>query len=240
MIMAEGILTRPLFILWDYKANGPDGNQVNFKKRRNSAKYLGLAEYLVNNPPNKKPFKPRDDLGVAAHAIQTYRDDVETWVALRMMNAVLNDPEYDDEDLFQGIIKELHELPWYPGSSMRGFYYIQPMATRVRAANRQDSWAFDSIGASVPYMRAEGVMGLWYEPSFEDSELWKTRLAVNNLRKSVERYAEAALTGRQIGNLTTSQHWYLVNAAVKSIQKALQSPPDDRKKTLSENKEDED
>jgi len=216
-------ISRPLFILWDYVAKGPDGREIEFRKRRNSAKYLALAEYLVDNPPNITPFKPRDDLGVAAHAIQTYRDDVETWVAMKMMEAVITDAEYDDEDLFLGIIKELHELPWFPGSSKKGFYYIQPMAKRICPSKRKDSWAFNSIGADVPYMRAEGVTGHWYEPKFEESELWKTRLAVNNLRRTVERYAESALSGRHIGQLTTAQHWYLVNAAVNSIQKSL--PP---------------
>lgn len=214
---------RPLFVLWDYETHGPEGDKVSFRKKRHSTEYLALAEYFVNNPPDMKPFHPRDDLGVAAHALQTYRDDVETWVSMRMMTAILEDEEYDDADIFPRVIAELHKLPWYPGAEWKGFYYVQPMVNRIRPAEKQSGWAFDAIGKNIPYMKAEGLKGYWYEPKLEESEQWKTRLAVNNLRRSVERFAESALSGRSIGQLKPAQHWYLVNAAVNSIQKAL--PP---------------
>jgi hypothetical protein len=217
---------RPVFILWDCRATTPEGEEICFRVRRNSAKYIELAEYLLENPPNKSPFLPRN-LGVVAHALQTYRKDVETWVAMRMMTAVLSDPEFDDSELFPQILRELHQLPWFPGSSWKGFFYIQPMFENIKAElNKDGSWTLGAVGIkNVPYLKAKGLKGYWYEPSFENVELWKSRIAVNYLRRATEMYAEAALTGRSIGQLGPRQLLHLVDAASKSLQKAL--PPAD-------------
>lgn len=145
------------------------------------------------------------------------------------MTAVLSDPEFDDSELFPQILRELHLLPWCPGSSWRGFYYIQPMFENIKAELKDGSWTLSAVGIkNVPYMKAKGLKGYWYEPSFENVELWKSRIAVNYLRRATEMYAEAALTGRSIGQLGPRQLLHLVDAASKSIQKAL--PPADEEK----------
>jgi hypothetical protein len=217
---------RPLFILWDSVATGPEGDQIHIRARRNSAKYLALAEYFIDHPPNKTPFRPRD-IGVAAHSLQTYRRDVENWVALKMMAAVLEDPAFDDGDLHSVVIQELHQMPWFPGSGWRGFYYVQPIAKSIKPAPRGDMWALKAMGkGSLPYLRAEDI-GLWGEPSFEDSELWRSRIAITHLRRTVEMYAESALTGRSIGQLKPRQLLYLVEAATQSLKKALPAPKDE-------------
>ncbi len=216
---------RPLVVLWDSVSAGPEGDEIHIRARRTSAKYIALAEYFLDNPPNKTPFRPRD-IGVAAHSLQTYRKDVENWVALKMMAAIVEDPEFMDGDLHTQVIRELHQLPWYPGSGWRGFYYVQPIAKRISTSPRGDMWAMKALGKeSLPYLRAEQP-GFWAEPSFEDSELWKSRIAINHLRRTVEMYAEAALTGRSIGRLKPAQLFYLVEAATKSVRKAL-PPPDE-------------
>jgi len=217
---------RPLFVLWDCIASGPEGDEIHMRVRRNSAKYVALAEYFLDHPPNKTPFRPRD-IGVAAHSLQTYRRDVEKWVALKMMAAILEDPEFRDGDLHAEVISELHRLPWFPGSGWRGFYYVQPVAKRIRPSPRGDMWAMKALGKdSLPYFRAEEI-GFWAEPSFEDAELWTSRIAINHLRRTVEMYAEAALTDRSIGQLKPRQLLYLVEAATQSVKKALPAPKDE-------------
>lgn len=215
---------RPLFILWDTVATGPEGEEIRMPARRVSAKYLALAEYFLDHPPNKTPFRP-SEIGVAAHSLQTYRRDVENWVALKMMAAILEDPEYDDDALHGAILHELHTKPWYPGSGWKGFYYVQPIAKSITASRRTDMWALKALGKEgLPYLKAE-ELGLWAEPPFEDTELWKSRIAINHLRRTVEMYAEAALTGRSIGQLKPRQLLYLVEAATQSVKKALPMPP---------------
>ncbi len=217
---------RPLFVLWDYKAFTPENEEIPFHARRTSAKYLALAEYFLDNPPNKVPFTPRE-IGVAAHALQTYRKDVETWVAVRMMNAIREDPEYTDGELFATVIKELHQLPWYPSASWRGFYYVQPNPKAIERAERDDLWAIKAMGKEIPpYLRATEV-GRWAEPQFENVELWKSRIAINHLRRTVDMYAEAALTGRSIGQLKPAQLFHLVEAATNSVRKALPPPKEE-------------
>jgi len=216
---------RPLFVVWDFSATGPGGDEIPMHVRRVSAKYLALAEYFLDHPPDKTPFRP-SEIGVAAHSLQTYRADVENWMALKMMSAILEDPEYEDGDLHGAIIQELHHKPWFPGSGWKGFYYVQPVARRITAAHRKDMWGLKALGKGhLPYLRAE-ELGMWAEPNFEDVELWKSRIAINHLRRTVEMYAEAALTGRSIGQLNPSQLLYLVEAATKSVRKALPLPDD--------------
>ncbi len=217
---------RPLFVLWDSIASALEAEEVHIRARRNSAKYLALAEYFLDHPPNKEPFRPRD-IGVAAHSLQTYRRDVENWVALRMMAAIAEDPEFNDGDLYATIVRELHQLPWHPGSGWRGFYYVQPTAKKITSSSRADMWAMKALGKdSLPYYRAEQI-GWWAEPSFEDSELWRSRIAINHLRRTVEMYAESALTGRSIGQLKPRQLLYLVEAATQSVKKALPPPKEE-------------
>ncbi|TLY00429.1 MAG: hypothetical protein E6K90_03690 [Thaumarchaeota archaeon] len=218
---------RPLFVLWDYKAHGTENEDIPFHVKRMSAKYVALAEYFLDNPPNKVPFRPRD-IGVAAHALQTYRKDVENWVAVKMMNAIREDPEFTDGDLFAQVIRELHQQPWYPGSTWRGFYYVQPMPKTIKRATREDLWALRAMGKDgLPYLKAQ-ELGWWAEPKFENLELWKSRIAINHLRRTVEMYAEAALTGRSIGQLKPAQLFYLVEAATASVKKALPAPTEEK------------
>lgn len=223
--MVKSTEPRPYFILWDYETKGPEGDDVRYRVKRISKNYLDLAESFLDNPPSKKPFLPRE-IGIAAHALTTYRRDVETWVAMRMMTAILEAEEFDDSELFPHILRELHQLPWHSGSSWKGFYYVQPLAENITTEFKDQSWALKALGMKkMPYLKAENLIGRWYEPNFEDVELWKSRIAINHLRRVTELYAEAALSGRSIGQLNSSQLMHMVDAARKSIQKALPAAP---------------
>ncbi len=230
---------RPIYIRWEASLS-VEGEDIRIITKRYSGRYLSLAEYLLDHPPNKEPFRP-SDLGERAYAVQTYRADVENWVALKMAQAVSEDPEFGDTDLFRQVIRELHNLPWNDGSGWKGFYLIQPMAHRMKRVERW-SWSMQAIGKeSFPSyspvfsekVRGEkvNVMGLWYEPSFENYELWKSYLALTQLRRMAIAYTDAALTGRSIGQLKPAQMLRMLEAALSSAQKALPPPKEDTERS---------
>jgi hypothetical protein len=232
-------------IVWDYSIPNPSdpSEKIIFRSIRRASTYLELGRYLLLNPPNKHPFRP-GDLGKLAYAVQTYRRDVETWVAMRMCKEIMLDPDKSDGELLKKVIDELHNLSWDSDCEEKGFFLIQPMMDTYVAVSDTD-WSLEAVGVSkIPSIKAKcpktqdgkKLKGYWYEPSFEQYEAWNSRIAIIHLRRMTEMFAECALTGQQIGGLTIPEMFSMVRLAVGTVKHALQMPSESKsdKKALPE------
>jgi len=217
--------TRATRIIWDILVHGPGkgGNgeeEVRFRKVRRSPTYLELGRYFLVHPPTRR-FRPKDLPGQTVQALQTYRMDVENWVCMKMMDAVTEDPQIDDEPLFHQVLRELQMLPWDEGVVEKGFFLVQPCPQSLHKELRKTDWPLQAIGTKeLPYVAAKGT-GWWMAVEPADYELWKTRFAFINLRRMTEQFTEAALCNRQIGELKPRQLFRLVEAATLTAKKAL-------------------
>lgn len=227
---------RPLFIYWQFPAVKTDQGEVHGRVvTRKSERYLRFAEYLLNNPPNKTPFRPSAQ-GFEPMTVQTYRGDVVDWVSRRMMQSLQEDPGADEGDHFAKAIEELHKLPWSPGSQWRGFYFVQPNPKEIKAVPHDDLWALEAMGkTNLQYPKVRGGLGSWAEPKFENMEAWYSRIAILTMLRSAENLAQAALTGRSIGALGQAQLLNMIQAGVRASRLAL--PPESNAKQLSPGKE---
>lgn len=218
-------------IVWTLEIPNPEnsGEPIIFKKIRRSPTYLELARYLIANPPNKKPFKPRD-LGRMAYALQTYKADVETWVAMKMCESIQDSPEFTDGALLKQVLRELRHLQWDTDSKERGFYLIQPMAKTELAT--ESRWQLEAIGYdSIRTIKArypkdkdgKSLVGYWHEPEPDEYEEWNARIAIMHLKNVTIQFAEASLTGQTIGQLKPRQMLRMVEGAMETVKKAL--PP---------------
>jgi hypothetical protein len=208
--------------MWEFSTSASGGEPMSRKILRRSKPYLDLAQYLIENPPNERPFSPKDpEVGDAAAAFRAYRVDVERWVMIRMMEKIARNEGADEAVLYDQVIEELHELPWFPGSPWKGFYYLQPAIERIKVGLDRESLAFSILGIKAPVLTAVGLIGFWKEPTYEEVDQWNTRQVLNGMRNAAEGMAEAALTGRSIGQLSQEEMLAIVQATVGTINDAL-------------------
>jgi hypothetical protein len=240
-------------VVWDYEIQNPSNpsDKIYYRVVRRAPTYLELGRYLLRNPPNKYPFRP-GDLGKPAYAVQTYRKDVETWVAMRMCEEVMANPDEDDGELLKKVLDELHNLPWDTDCEERGFFLIQPWikSTYVDVIKNPE-WSLKAMGYDkTPYMKSKfptnkeghAMVGYWHEPSPEQYEAYKSKIAIMHLCRMTEMFSECALTGQQIGGLTIPEMFSMVRLAMGTVERALPMPSESKsdKKALPQPDEEKD
>jgi len=215
----------PLFIKWEFPAvTTPDGEINGESSLRKSSKYLGFAQYLLKNPPNKQPFRPSKVRG-GYPTVMSYRRDVEAWIARQMIKSLQLHKDAKEDELFANIIEELHSLPWSTGSPWRGFFLVMPNPEKITAAKREDLWGLKGMGKeNVRYYKAKGL-GTWWEPDFTNMELWQARKTVLSILRTFENMSQAALTGRKIAQLTPREAKAFIKTQIDTLSRALPELP---------------
>jgi len=218
---------RAIRIVWNYEVVGPDRTLSLKPVIRRSPNYLELARYFLKHPPIGKggAFRPGALPGKLVAVLQTYRHDVETWVAMEMCSAITQDPQHDDDALFKQVLRKLHHKEWDDDVAERGFYLVQPapLYGLSKVKGKDTEWQLRVLGKdSMPDIEAKGI-GWWREPEPDEYEGWQTRIAFIHLRSMATACAEAAITGRPLGALNTEGILRLVETAALTAKKAL--PP---------------
>lgn len=229
-------------IVWEREVIGPDV-QDRFGSRslrypptiRRSPTYLELGRYFLKRPPigDEGKFRPRDLPGRTASALLTYRQDVESWVAMEMCSAVSQDEQFKDRALFRQTLRKLLHKAWDTDVAERGFYLVQPIPGSIeqKVTTKDADWQLQAIGIRcMPQIKAYKI-GWWRQPEPEEWDLCQTRLVLTQFRSYITNATEVALKGGTIGQLDRDRLFTLVEDAAISARKML--PP------AKEEKEDE-
>jgi hypothetical protein len=195
----------PAVIIWSYQIESLDAVEpIRVRSLRKSRNYVRLAEWLRDhrNDKVKQGFRLRDLPADARKAIQAYKTDVTNWVAARMIQAIRAKPSTQDGVLLASALEELHKLPWYEGSSDRGFFFVNAAAGSYEKTYMPSGLGMKAMGSrEKPQIIAHGV-GVWKEPDPAEYEMWQTRLFLIQMNASTNRLATAALSGQHIGSLS--------------------------------------